>query len=71
MKRPIAALVFAAALATTGSTVNAGPGWSTTFTYYSDATYTEEVGFRIHTCQGRNVRSGIQTNFVTVSEEPC
>jgi hypothetical protein len=75
MKRHLASLAVIAALAMSSAIttpVIAGPGVSTTWTYYSDDTYTQEVGWRQFTCQGRTIKSGIQTQYVvTTAEDYC
>jgi hypothetical protein len=75
MKLKLVALAFVASLTAAGTTATAtaGPGWTTTWTYYSDATYTQEVGWRNFTCQGRTIKYGdTSTQFVVISDEqPC
>ncbi len=69
MKLKFAALAIVASLFAAGTTATAGPGTSTTWTYYSDDTYTQEVGYRIFTCQGRTIRSGVETPYSLVTDE--
>lgn len=72
MKLKTAALAIVATLFAAGTPATAGPGWTTTWTYYSDDTYTQEVGWQTFTCQGRTIKSGLKTQYVvTTDEQPC
>ena len=74
MKRYIVAVAIVASLSAAGTTTTAtaGPGWTTTWTYYSDDTYTQEVGWQTFTCQGRTIKYGVKTQYVvTTDEQPC
>lgn len=40
-------------------------------TYYSDSTYTVQVGYYYRNCQGFVIRSGQVTPYAEGSQEPC
>jgi len=69
MKRQLALLAVVACLAVGSTTAIAGPGYTTSVEYYSDATHTVVVGYGTFTCQGRWVIIGTKTNFVAIVEE--
>jgi hypothetical protein len=46
-------------------------GYQTTITFYSDDTFTDEVGVKIFDCAGRWVLLGESTNYYTVVRTRC
>ena len=63
------ALAIGAAFTTLS--VTAAPPSLIETTYYSDASLSTEVGYRIRTCSGRTFTSGTVTAYKQVSLEPC
>ncbi|TXI89898.1 MAG: hypothetical protein E6Q34_09840 [Burkholderiaceae bacterium] len=51
--------------------VTAAPPTMIETTYFSDATHSTQVGYRIRLCTGRTVTSGKVTSFTEVSSESC
>jgi hypothetical protein len=39
--------------------------------YYSDNTFTTQVGWKFISCSGQTTRSGIVTQYTIVDSEPC
>ncbi len=66
----IAVLGLAIASSLTSSPALAA-GSSTEAIYYSDATFSQVVGWVIKTCDSRIYKSGIQTEFVEYTTEEC
>lgn len=76
MKRTkaLALAISAAAALTVGAysmTTTAAPSYMIETTYYSDATLSNQVGFRVRACNGRTYTSGTVTVYKEVSAEPC
>jgi len=66
------ASLFGAALAFVAAAAYAAPPYGYTNIYYSDETYSVEVGHAEFTCSGRWYRSGVETDyFVRVNENQC
>ena len=64
----IAGIAF---LATPGEEVNAAPKNEILRTYYSDATYTTEIGFVFWPCVGSRVQEGETSPYVIIETESC
>ncbi|HEY9403420.1 MAG TPA: DUF6289 family protein [Pyrinomonadaceae bacterium] len=45
--------------------------WYKSYTYYSDATYTTQVGMRVHYCDGEKGGAGTVTQYYTVKDCEC
>lgn len=65
-----AGLAAAVLAGTFGGPANALPDREINWTYYSDATYTEEVGGWTITCGGNGGRWGVKTEYATVEYGP-
>jgi Family of unknown function (DUF6289) len=63
-------LIAAMAVAAAGPSL-ALPSEYVWITYYSDATYSMEVGEKHYLCSGRVVRLGEQTSYYTTYTAPC
>ncbi|MBC3879980.1 hypothetical protein H8K35_06415 [Undibacterium sp. LX40W] len=55
----------------TAVSVTAAPPSMIETTYFSDATLSTQVGYRIRTCSGRTITNGTVTAYKQVSQEPC
>jgi hypothetical protein len=55
----------------TAFTVTAAPPTMIETTYFSDASMSTQVGYRVRTCSGRTITSGTVTAFKEVTAEPC
>ncbi len=76
MKRSKIALLSVLSAAAIGAgffaiNVTAAPPLMIETTYFSDASHTTEVGYRVRLCTGRTVTSGKVTSFTEVTSEPC
>jgi hypothetical protein len=49
----------------------AAPAQSCEWDYYSDASYSEHVGWSVLTCSGRSYSSGTSTPYYQVLCSPC
>ncbi len=54
-----------------GSTEQALSGYSGMISYYSDSTYTTEVGIRVFNCSGGSSTDGRRTQFAIGELDPC
>ena len=61
-----------AALAIAAAAAYAAPPYGYTNVYYSDASYTTQVGQSEFTCSGRWYRSGVETDyFIETNQNQC
>ena len=65
-------ILFVGALAVAAAAAYARPTHGSTLTYYSDASYTTEVGGTVLTCNGARYSWGETSSYSLISEVyPC
>ena len=53
------------------SNLSTAAGYMVEWTYYSDASHTVDVGWKLRTCNGKIYKGGTQTAYYDVFSEPC
>lgn len=70
-KLPVVLMLLALVLALSVPQVSEASGTLITYTFFSDATYTEIVGGYRKECDGKVTSWGQRTNYYIYREDPC